>query len=77
MGSKASTSRCELCHENLLGNCIWCKNYGTNQASTECQLVEGVCGHEFHEHCLQVREKVYQYFCAACHKDWQVISELK
>lgn len=47
MGSKASTTRCELCHEDLTQECLWCKNYGQTRMSksNECPLVTGVCGH--------------------------------
>lgn len=49
--SRGDVTDCAICRNQLHEVCIRCQANGISDPSN-CVVVEGVCGHKFHNHCI-------------------------
>ncbi|CAD8063184.1 unnamed protein product [Paramecium sonneborni] len=58
--------RCAIDRQSLFGQCLECE---ANQVQDECKIVQGLCNHGFHKHCID-RWLKQSNTCPLCNKEW-------
>ena len=64
---------CDICRNLLTDPCNTCE---TSETNDPCPVVEGVCGHWFHKHCID-KWAVKQHTCPNCQSQWDVKSQFQ
>lgn len=64
---------CDICRNLLSEPCNTCE---TSEANDPCPVVEGICGHMFHLHCIDKWAKK-QHTCPNCQQEWQIKSQFQ
>ncbi|KAL7669091.1 hypothetical protein ACOME3_009760 [Neoechinorhynchus agilis] len=60
---------CAICQKSINDNCDTCEQQQQSDYMLICSVVQGVCGHAFHQCCSKLS---IELTCPLCSADWKI-----